>query len=190
MLFRPKMQLASYNRIMKKVTWLGFVVILVIIFGTIYAAVQQSQRSDADFPQVQVAEDTAAALDAGTKPAGLTSGHIDMASSLAPFTIIYSKNGRVISGNGYLDGNVAVAPFGILQAANGKLYHSVTWQPQHDVRIAVVTVSANGYYVLSGRSLVEVEKNETKTLWLSFAGGVASLIVLAGTYIATEKGRQ
>ena len=38
--------------------WFASLAILVVVFGTIYGAVQQSQRSDANSPQIQIAEDT------------------------------------------------------------------------------------------------------------------------------------
>jgi hypothetical protein len=159
--------------------------ILVVIFGTLYAAVQQAQRSGANYPQIQMAEDTAAQIGKGRDPhisSSLTP--VDMASSLAPFTIVYDKKGKVVSGSGYLGKKVPDAPVGILQASKGKDYNAVTWQPREGVRIAAVTVSAGKYYVLSGRSLTEVEKNENKTFWLAFAGGVISIIILAGATAA------
>ena len=170
------------------ITFLAGVGMLVVIFGVIYAAVQQAQRSAANSPQIQMAEDTAARVDKeGYNPQFSTlnlTEPVDMDSSLAPFTIIYDKKGKVVSGSGYLGKKVPKAPLGILKAAQGKDYNAVTWQPQKDVRIAAVTVAAKKYYVLSGRSLTEVEKNENNTFWLAFAGGVISIIILAGATAA------
>lgn len=161
---------------------------LVVIFGTIYAAVQQAQRSAANYPQIQMAEDTAAKVNKkGFNPQFSTIGltePVDMGSSLAPFTIIYDQKGNAVSGSGYLGKKVPKAPLGILRAAKGKDYNAVTWQPEKGVRIAAVTVAADKYYVLSGRSLTEVEKNENNTFWLAFAGGVISIIILAGATAA------
>ncbi|MFI5271121.1 MAG: hypothetical protein ACHQT9_03700 [Candidatus Saccharimonadales bacterium] len=168
---------------MKKLyPWYGAAAILFVIFGTIYIVVQQVQRNDANYPQIQIAEDTAARLNQGAKPPSLTNGKVDIKTSLAPFTIIYDKSGNIVSGEGYLDGSVAEAPFGILKNAENHPYHWISWQPEGDVRIAAVTVSANKYYVLSGRNLKEVEKYENDTFQLSFLGGVISLIILSMTY--------
>ena len=169
------------------ITFIGAAVILVVIFGTIYGVVQQAQRSDANAPQMVLAEDAAAALNRGATPSSLATGHIDMGSSLAPFVIIYSKNGQVVAGSGYLNGTIAVAPPGILSAAQGRDYNIVSWQPQSGVRIAAVTVAANNYYVLGGRSLKQVELNENKALLLSFLGGVASVVVLGGIFFLTKE---
>lgn len=60
----------------------------------------------------------------------------------------------------------------------------MTWEPQSGVRIASVTVAAKDYYVLSGRSLTEVEKNESETFRIAFIGGVLSLLVLGVVLVA------
>jgi hypothetical protein len=168
--------------LMKKQLTLGLVglALLVIIFGTIYVTVQQSQRSDANYPQIQLAEDTAQALDQGNKPAPNGGFSIDIAQSLAPFTIIYDKSGKPISGNGYLNNKLPKAPLGILKGAASKEYNAVSWQPRSDVRIASVSVAAKDYYVLSGRSLKEVERNENLTFQLAMLGGSVSVLVLGG----------
>jgi hypothetical protein len=168
------------------IPWLTAAAILVIVFGTIYVTVQQSQRLNANWPQIQIAEDTAAALNSGARPASLTSGRVSLNSSLAPFVIIYDKSGHVVSGSGYLNGHIPQAPTGSLLAAAGEAYNFVTWQPENDVRIAAVTTSANNYYVLSGRSLKEVERNAGRTFGLAFLGGVLSWIVLGAGYLAYQ----
>lgn len=161
------------------ITELAIVGILVVIFGTIYATVQQAQRRDANYPQIQLAEDEAAQLgtvNGPTAPASMAP--VDMKASLAPFVIVYDTKGRVVSSSGYLNGKVPAAPLSMLQAARGEEYHAVTWQPADGVRIASVTVAAKNYYVLSGRSIREVEKNENHTLQLAFVGGILSLVLV------------
>ena len=162
----------------KLLPWILAPALLVVIFGTIYVTVQQSQRSAANYPQIQLAEDSAAGLNAGGQPTTLVRGQVNMAASLAPFTIIYDKQGNVVAGSGYLDHQVAKVPLGVLQAAKTKTYNAVTWQPQAGVRIASVSVAAKGYYVLSGRSLKEVEKNESQSLQLTLIGGLLSVALL------------
>jgi len=169
---------------MKKVLpWVAAFVILVVVFGTIYGVVQQSQRREANYPQVQLAEDAAAALDRGTSPQKLMAGRVDMSHSLAPFVIIYNRSGDVVAGSGYLDRHVPRAPLGMLANARSKIYHAITWQPRSDVRIASVTVAAGKYYVLSGRSLTEVEKNESRSFQLSLMGGVISAVILGLAFV-------
>lgn len=164
------------------ITFLGAAVIITIVFGTLYVALQQLQRSDADYPQTQMAEDAASALNQGVAPRNLVGSKVDMSASLAPFTIIFNKTGRIIAGSGYLHGAIPTAPFGMLAAASDRPYNIVTWQPNPSLRIAAVTVAARNYFVLSGRSLKVIELNENVTLILSGFGWIASLVVLIGTY--------
>lgn len=168
------------------VPWLAAAAIIVMIFGTIYTAVQQSQRSDAKMPQIQIAEDTAQRLDHGIKLADLDTQNIDISSSLDPFYIVYTKSGQPAAGTGYLGDAFPLPPFGVLQAANGKPYSSVTWQPNSSTRIAVVVVAANNYYVLSGRSLAVVEQNEMRTMLISSLGCLASLVILGAAFYVFE----
>ncbi len=168
-----------YTRHMKKlIAGLTGVGILIVIFGTIYGVAQQVQRTDANMPQIQIAEDTAAALNKGESSRIVGEGSVDMASSLAPFTIVYDKKGQVFLSSGYLNNKVPKASLSMLEASKGEDYSAVTWEPQKDVRIASVTVAAKDYYVLSGRSLTEVEKNETHTFQLAFIGGIIALMLL------------
>ncbi len=167
----------------KLVLFASFVALLVIIFGTIYVVAQQTQRADANYPQIQIAEDVAASLNKGQKPSSLIGSKVDMNNSLAPFVIIYDKTGKVEAGSGLLNGKVPTVPKGVLTASDDQTYHTVSWQPQDGIRFAVVSVSANKYYVLSGRSIKQAEKNVTKTLLLAFSGGVLSVIVLGAIFM-------
>jgi hypothetical protein len=164
--------------------------ILVVIFGTIYGAVQQAQRSDANYPQIQIAEDTAAGLNRGDPPLLVANPNVNIATSLAPFTIIYDKKGGVFLSSGYLNNKAPKAPLSMLEDSKGKTYNAVTWQPQKGVRIASVTVAAKDYYVLSGRSLTEVEKNENHTLQIALIGGILSVILLGIAIIVKVLGTE
>jgi hypothetical protein len=110
---------------------------------------------------------------------------VDMAKSLAPFTIIYRKDGNILQGSGNLNGKVPKAPLGMLKSASGKDYHAVTWQPAKNVRIAAVVVADKNYYVLSGRNLKEVERNESRTFDITLLGGVLSVLLLAVIFVAS-----
>lgn len=171
----------------KRINWIIASFILVIIFGTIYLVVQQSQRNDANYPQIQIAEDTAAALNAGITPQSLLGSPVDINSSLAPFIVIYDKSGQVVASSGLLNGKTPSVPLGVLTSSNNKDYSFVTWQPQPGVRDALVSVAANKYYVLSGRSLKEVEKNENKTLLFAVISGVLSELLLSVGYLTNSR---
>jgi len=163
--------------------WLVGLALLFVVFCSMYAVTQQGQRSDANYPQIQIATDTAAALDNGDTPVALVNGNVNLKSSLAPFTLIYDKKGNPVMSSGILNNKVPKAPLGILTAAKDNDYHTVTWEPQKGVRIAAVTVAAKDYYVLSGRSLKEVEKNEAKTLQLALIGCIVSLMLFGLIFV-------
>lgn len=170
-------------------------VVITLIFGTIYAVAQQSLRLGANDLQIQIAEDTASALNAGGTPEALVSGHVDMSKSLAPFVIIYDQNYKVVASSGVLADQVPRAPLGILAGARNSDYHFVTWQPSSTVRIAAVSVAAKNYYVLSGRSLKEIERQEQHTMQLAALGWLASITVIGSGwalqyYIPTPKTRR
>ena len=174
----------------KLVPWASAILVLIIIFGTIYGVMQQAQRSGANMPQIQLAEDTAVAINKGAHPSSVLTASVVMDSSLAPFIIVYDKSGKVVDGSGLLDGAIPTIPQGALTAADGQAYNAVTWQPKSGVRIAAVAVKADNYYVVSGRSLTEVEKNETKALQLTLTGGViAFFVVLLSFVVELRKGK-
>jgi hypothetical protein len=167
----------------KLLPWFAALALLVVTFGTIYGVVQQAQRSDANYPQVQIAEDAAYALNRHGEPQAIVGDEVDFSKSLRPFIIIYDKKGTPLNGSGYLNGHLAKAPPGVLKAAEGKEYNAVTWEPKNGVRVAAVSVAAKDYYVLSGRNLKEVEKNETTTLQLSLLGGIAALVLFGLVFV-------
>ena len=66
----------------------------------------------------------------------------------------------------------------MLDAAQHASDNRVTWSPEKGVRIASVTVATNDYYVVSGRSLKEVESREAKIAKLTMIGWLASLVMV------------
>ena len=170
----------------KYLPWLATLAILIVGFGTIYGVAQQVQRSAANYPQIQLAQDASAALSRGELASSVVGPRVNIAKSLAPFVIIYDKTGRVLVGSGFLNDKVPRAPLGILKAATGKDYHAITWQPQKDVRIAAVTTATQSGYVLSGRNLKEVEKNESTSLLLTIIGGLVAVALLALVFVLSD----
>ena len=166
---------------------IGALLVVTIIFGTIDVTVQQSLRLSANDPQIQMAEDAATSSSATQVLSSLPSGHVDMRTSLAPFIIVYDEQGNALGGNGYLDGSTPRVPTGVLRAADSKPYNFVSWQPDPDVRIAAVSVAANGYYVLSGRNLREVEHRENLTICLVGFGWLCSIFVVLAVAFVLRK---
>ncbi|CAN5449787.1 hypothetical protein BH10PAT3_BH10PAT3_4310 [soil metagenome] len=161
---------------------LALFTVITIIFGTIYVSAQQILRMGANDPQIQMAQDTAAKLNNDNKPAALAGDKIDVSTSLAPFTLIYDKQGKNVSSAAYTGSQpLRDISFGVLQST-GSGYNAVTWQPETNVRLAAVVVKANDYFVVSARNIVEVEKCESTVLWLAALGWLLSLAVVASAY--------
>src|SRR5689334_541207 len=100
-----------------------FLILLIIslIYSTIYTASQQVSRLNANDPQVQMAEDTATRLDYHAKPQDVVAGRpVNIATSLAPFLIVYDKSGHIMANSGYLNNHIPKVPFGVLKSSDGK----------------------------------------------------------------------
>jgi hypothetical protein len=156
--------------------------------GLIYIVVQQDLRTGANDPQQQLAEDAAAELNGGAAPASLVTGaKVDLATSLAPFLVIYNTTGAVLATDGQLDGAPPLIPKGVLDAAGANGLDAVTWQPRAGLRFATVTVPWAGGSVMAGRSLRLVEQRESQLELLVAAGWVATLIALAITVLVAGR---
>lgn len=160
--------------------WLPLAVAVVLLAGGGYATVQQMLRQGANDPQIQMAEDAAARL--GREPAaGGTQAElpvVDVASSLAPYLIVFDAQGHPVAGSARLHGALPAVPAGVLEAAGRSGENRVTWQPEPGVRSAAVIVpiaGAVGGYVLAGRSLREVEQRADRMLLLIAAFTAATL---------------
>jgi hypothetical protein len=158
-----------------------------LLVGLVYVEVQQSLRLGANDPQLQMAEDAATALDAGAGPQDVVGqAAVDVAHSLAPFTVVFASSGAVLATDGQLDGQAPMPPIGVLEHARQDPPNTVTWQPRAGVRVATVTVPWSGGTVLVGRSLRVVEQREDVALqlaalaWLAIMGATAVTALIAG----------
>jgi hypothetical protein len=159
-------------------------VLATALCGLVYLAVQQLDRIGANDPQVQLAEDAAVRLDAGAAPVGVVGAtEVDVATSLAPFIVVYDENGTVLATDGQLDGSPPSIPIGVLDTARETGRDAVTWQPREGVRLATVTVPWNGGAVTAGRSLRLVEERASTFLLLVGAAWVVTLVALAAASI-------
>ena len=165
--------------------WLPLAVVIVAMCGLVYLAVQQDLRLGGNEPQVQMAEDAAAALASGD--AALTvvpSGKVDLASSLAPFLIVYDDAGNILASSATLGGQTPSLPAGVFDYTRTNGEDRITWQPAPGVRIAAVVTRFEGpqpEFVLAGRSLREVEK---RIDLLGLQVGAALIAALAASLVA------
>src|SRR3954447_21008146 len=164
--------------------WLPTAVAATLLAALIYGAVQQNIRLSANDPQIQVAEDTAQRLGQGGQPdAQLAQQPVDIAKSLAVFTMVFDAAGQPRVSGAQLDGQIPVVPAGIFDYVRSHDEERVTWQPRPGVRIAAVVTRYSGTqsgFVLAGRSLREVEK---RTHLLTLQVGVAWLATMVGSLL-------
>jgi len=156
--------------------------IMTVMAGLVYLTVQQNFRMNANDPQIQIAEDLATQLSAGApvNPNSLTAS-IDISKSLSTFVLIYDDAGKIITGSGKLNGQFPTMPAGVLDYTRTVGEDRLSWQPQTDVRVALVVIKYNGPnpgFVAVGRSLREVEQREAMLGWQVLAGWLAGIVGL------------
>jgi hypothetical protein len=148
--------------------------------GLVYLAVQQSLRQGANDPQIQMAEDAAAASQSGT-PVRVPSGTVNIAESLAPYIVVFDAAGNPVAGNGRLSEALPHLPPGVFSYVGKYGEDRFTWQPAPGVREAVVVDRLTGGsvgFVMAGRSLREVEIREHQTLTETEAAWLATVVGL------------
>jgi hypothetical protein len=167
--------------------WLPIAAAVTVICGLVYAESQGALREAANDPQIQMAEDTASSLAAGTPAASSISGRtVDIASSLAPFLIVYDTHNAVVASSASLNGVTPNIAAGVLSSARTNGEDRVTWEPAPGVRIAAVVVTYSNGDVLAGRSLREVEVRESNALAIAAAGWLAAEVAVGVTIFAVE----
>lgn len=172
--------------------WIASLIIINFIYGTIYTIGQQILRQSANDPQIQIARDTSIAMAQGelaTTPT--TTKPLDIATTLAPFTIIYDENGQPIDGSGYLNGKLPTLPTGIFDYVKNKGEDHLTWQPQPKLRYALIvtryTRASDQGYIAVGRSLQQVEIREDNLLLLTGVAWIITLVLASIPYLLPKK---
>jgi hypothetical protein len=152
-----------------------------IICLLVYVTVQQSLRTGANDPQIQMAEDAAHALERGDAiDKVVPAGTVEIERSLAPFLMIYDAGGHAIAGSGALRGQAAAPPAGVFSFVRQNGEERVTWQPERGVRLAAVVIATSAKpaaFVLAARSLREVETRESYTQNVAAGALVATFCV-------------
>lgn len=159
--------------------WLLSCFLVTLFCGLVYASTQQILRQDANDPQIQIAEDYAAVLNTGENSVDvIPKDSVNLNRSLSPFVMIFDKDGKLLASNADIKNGAPTPPQGVFDAdyttkdlvtlkkqlsgENTGAEKIFTWQPAPDVRLASVLVKYNSGFVLSGRSLREVEIRENQ----------------------------
>ena len=161
--------------------WLPFAVVISAFVILTYASVQQVYRHGADDPQIQMAQDSADALNNGVALDDIIPIHqVDISTSLAPFYVIFDASQQPVRASGLLDGELPQLPEGVLDYAKQHGEDRLTWEPKPGTRIAVVIVPYDDGFVLAGRNMRELEKREDQ---VSFFAGMTWLLAMIGTLV-------
>jgi hypothetical protein len=163
---------------MKKISSFYYLLVIAgitIIFGVIYVTVQQTYRTGANDPQIQLARDINARLLQGRPVEKFFTDTIDIAQSLLPFVALYDAAGKPLRSSGYLENKMPELPAGVFVFTKSHLEYRVTWQPRPGIRMAVELLSSGASpvgFVLAGRSLQEVEVREHNLVTTVFIGWI------------------
>jgi hypothetical protein len=146
---------------MKNFQHLAAMAILTIVMGTVYLCIQQTYRSNANDPQIQMARDIAGKINDGSSLEKIfPTDSIDISESLGVFALLCDSIGRPLRYSGFLDNKPPQLPSGVFEYAGIHREDWISWQPRQGIRMAMVVVRTNhsAYrYVAVGRSLKEVE---------------------------------
>jgi sensor histidine kinase regulating citrate/malate metabolism len=182
---------------MKKISFLDYLFVMAaitIIFGVVYATVQQSYRTAANDPQMQIARDINARIHQGKRIENFFTDTINIGQSLSAFVTLYQPDQKPIRSSGYLDGKMPELPAGVLDFAKAQGEDEVTWQPRNGVRIAMVIISSNSSpvgFVAAGRSLQDVEVREQNLIIMVFLGWIICMgLVLLHAVVQFYRARQ
>lgn len=179
--------------------WLPFVALATILAGTIFVVAWQSLRQSANDPQIQLAGDWADSINSGNEPSRVNLGaFIDPARSLAPFGIIYDRDGRIIASSASSPSTM-LQPDGVFSALEASPNKEVrfTWQPASGERYATiikkVAFQNQPYYVLAARNLREVDQRVERAFWFSLLGwgmAVVAVVVMQHTHLVARAVRR
>lgn len=166
---------------MKKSVHLLYFTLLVLFSGIllfITISVQQAYRHSANDPQIEIAESLSQKL-ATNNNLPLPFDTIEISKSISVFAIYYDKNKNAARSTALLNGKYPQIPAGIFNYADEHGADILTWQPQPEVRIALVVYPvANAGYIAIGRSLRDVEQREKQFYQMFFICWIVLIIFL------------
>lgn len=166
---------------MRRLIWsLAAAIVTTIVFGSVYVALQQIGRHDANMAP-------AAAASAQIQQVGwdsMAGPRLELTPDSGLFLIVYGENNTPVSTTVTLHGNAPVIPDGVLDTARLQGTDAVTWQPESGLRMAIVAKHADGKVVVAGQSLAPFEASDSRTLAFLVAGWLGSMLVLGAAYVA------
>lgn len=174
------------------VIFVTLVLILTVIFGSIFTIGQQVLRGDSDYPQVEVIQQVEGIIKQGVPLDVIVNSEeaIDLESSMSLFVMIFDKDKNLVGSSAKIGGQSPTPSAENFDLAKSKGENRFTWQPEKGVRVAAVLKPVgDNAYVLAGKSLKETDKR-VKTLAVYTLIGWASAIILSVLLTLAIKPRQ
>ncbi len=170
--------------------WIVIAVVCTCMAGLAYATAQHVARSGANQDPLRAIHQIQDIVKQGVDPSQIipASGQ-DIKDSYSVFAALFDDKGTVVSSSVQVDGKNPTLPSGVFDYAKQHGEDRFTWQPQNDVREAVVLVPYNSQiqtgtstqassgYILAGQSLTETEKTVRNIVELSGIAWIFSLVL-------------
>ncbi len=165
--------------------WIPSAIMITLLCGISYTAVQQSLRTSADDPQVQITQDMSDLVATAPDPTAVINSavkkKIDISKTLAIWGMIFDDSGKMLVSSGQLDGKELTIPKGVFDSTKKYGEDRFTFQPQKGVRHAVVMRHFGGSkpgFLMTARSLQAIEAREDTILQVVVFGWIVSLLVM------------
>ena len=160
---------------MKNIHYLSAIAIITIIMGLVYASVQQTYRSNANDPQIQIAHDMKERLEQNELDEEDFKDVIPLDRGLAVFKIAYNEKGDPLRSTGYIGNRAPRLPAGVLDYVQAHGEDWFTWQPRKDILLATGVLRIHGgsvAYLAVGRSLKETEERISRLGYMAITGWI------------------
>jgi len=157
--------------------------IITVICLFVYASVQQTYRTAANDPQIEIASVIKQRLEKSKSIESIfPKDTVDLENSLSLFVTVYNDNGQPMHSTGFINGAMPVLPAGVFDFTKANGEDRITWQPQHGVRLAMVVRKVNldkVNFVAVGRSLNEIEVRESNLLSMTFICWIICMAIIS-----------
>lgn len=157
--------------------WVTGAVLITVAAFLACLAYGLSLRNGGDRQPLRLAAGAAGQLTSGSPPGSVVPPVINMASSPAPFVIVFDAQHHILASSGHLHGHTPPLPGGVLAwvAAHGR--DRITWQPGPSLREAAVIEPYGGPhpgFVLAAQSLRGISGQQRSLTW-----GIATIWLAA-----------
>src|SRR6478735_3241432 len=166
----------------RTVGWLTAALVVTLIFGSVYVALQQLGRRSAN----EAPEAALAAQVQLTRPTPAPGPRLELTPDSGVFVIVYGADNSPETGTVTFDGWLPAVPGGVLDTARTSGFDAVTWQPEPELRMAIVARPSAGKVVVAGQSLAPYEDRDNRTLIILALGWLCCVFVIAAGCGANE----